>query len=68
LFSKWIVRRDALSLIILVFVNGARCAPYRTKFSCEIMFVTGRKPAVGADHFQVVDMQVVGNIGIAHQL
>jgi len=32
------------------------------------MFVAGRKPAVGADHFEVVDMQVVGNFGVAHQL
>jgi hypothetical protein len=32
------------------------------------MFVAGRKPAIRADHFQIVDMQVVGNFGIAHQL
>ena len=31
-------------------------------------FVPGRKPVIGADHLEIVDMQVVGNLGIANQL
>ena len=31
-------------------------------------FVPSRKPVIGADHLEIVDMQVVGNLGIANQL
>jgi hypothetical protein len=35
-FSKWIVRRNALPPIILVCVNGARCAPYQTRIGFSV--------------------------------